>query len=356
MFKFIGRYWQKRRQRFYLKNRWHLVLDLSLGIIIILLFSTLIVFHYYNPFYKVNPIVPVQGQNEFDLNNPPLAFDFSLASPSLRLDEPVELRLIYKNDGKFEIKNISSDLVVVDKNYEIKKIELLDSKAELTNVKINNHHLNIPSLGVGETLVIPLKVYFSNRVKGQRYIKWQVQNEYQVQDHSVKEVFSLENLNVAAEVIASGAVYYNSPQGDQLGAGPLPPVVGLPTNYWVFFDVKSTGDFKDLVLTAKLSKQVELLSRRSVLAGEFNYNKTSKQVIWKIPEIDNQSDSYRVGFEVQFIPELNQLGRNAVLLSNIKFYATDVLINDVSYDVLPDLTSNLDFDRINKGDGEIAQP
>jgi hypothetical protein len=141
MYKFIGRHWQKRRERFYLKNRWHLVLDFSLGIIIVMLIATVLVFHYYNPIFFAKPITPLTSQDQLDLNNPPLIIDFSVTKTSISANGLAELKMIYKNDGKSEIKDIKSDLVVVAKNFEIKKIELKEEGNKTDNLKINKNQL-----------------------------------------------------------------------------------------------------------------------------------------------------------------------------------------------------------------------
>ena len=97
MLKFINRYWQFRRERFYLKNRWHLIIDFSLGVIIILLIAAVISLHFYRP----NLASPFSGtapaKQEIDLNNPPLVVNFSVASSSIRLADGALLKIDLKN-------------------------------------------------------------------------------------------------------------------------------------------------------------------------------------------------------------------------------------------------------------------
>ncbi len=81
-----------------------------------------------------------------------------------------------------------------------------------------------------------------------------------------------------------------------------------------------------------------------------------RQVVWTVEEISAQGDSYRVGFEVQFIPSENQVGQTPNLLTDIICYGRDILINDETYYNLPNITANLDNDRLNKGQGEVALP
>jgi len=352
MFKFIGHHWQRRCERFYRKNRWHLVVDFSLSIIIILLVAALISLRYYHPGVNTNSI-PTPEKAELDLNNPPLVLNFSIASSSVRLADGAEVKINLKNTSTWPLQNIKSSLQTLDKNFSINKIT---SENKSDNITIKDSEIEFGSLGAGEEKAIMLKVFFNDKSETGRVIKWQAENEYTVQGQSIKWELNLPDVILAAELNASAVIYYTSPQGDQLGSGPLPPVIGLPTNYWVFFEIKSQGDFKNLVFSARLPKGVELTDRRSLLAGDFKYNVASRQIIWTVPEIKSSSDNYRVGFQIQFLPTSSQLGKNATLVNGLNYYAIDALTGEEVSSALNALTTNLDFDRLNKGQGEIAQP
>lgn len=356
MFKFIGRHWQKRRERFYQKNRWHLIVDFSLGILVIVLAAILFSFYFYRPEVSLQPTNIIPKKAEINLNNPPLVLNLELTNSSLRLADGAELRLRIKNISKFLVEDIKLDLLVIDRNFTINKIEEISSDEPESKTQISHNQIVISKLKSSEEREVVYKVYFSDKTGISRVIKWQAQSEYNVEGQTIKETFSLRDINLAAELSARAVAYYNSPQGDQLGSGPLPPVVSLPTNYWVFFELKSSGDFKNLVYTAKLPQGVELTDRRSVLAGDLKYNASSRQIVWTVSELKNQSDSYRAGFEIQFTPNALQLGKVVNLLTGINYYAQDTLINEENSGALSNLDTNLNFDRINKGQGEVILP
>lgn len=356
MIKFIKHKWAIRRERFYKKNRWHLVLDISLGLIIILLVAVLITLYSYRPNMSKVINQPLPDRLELDLNNLPLVFDFSVASSSFSISDGAELKINLNNNSKLAVSDIRIDLLTVGNNFSISKLGLVDTSDQNVQIETSNKQIIISSLNPGETKEIKVKVNFRSKDIANRTIKWQAKEEYTVKGQNMKGLVDLPDLYLAAELSAQAVVYYNSPQGDILGSGPLPPLVGLPTNYWVFFEVKSAGEFKNLVFSAKLPKGVELTNKRSLLAGNFTYNTSSRQVIWTVPELKNQSDSYRVGFDIQFIPNAEQFDQIAVLLSNLKCYATDSLTGKTSYVGLIDLNTNLDFDQINKGEGKIGRP
>lgn len=366
MFKFIKsnfwrrnwffRHWKHRQEIFYKKNRWHFILDLSGVVIIIILLIATISLHFYRLDSSKIINQPLPPRLELDLNNPPLSVDFLVSSPSLSLADGTELKVTLINSGNFLIKDLKINLLALENNFSVDRIESVAEQNNSSVLKINNKQLIIDSLGIGEKRQVDIKVYFKSKDLSSRVIKWQAQTEYSTGGQIVRSSVNLSDLFLNAELSAQAAVYYNSPQGDELGSGPLPPLIGLPTNYWIFFDVKSAGDFKNSVFSAKLPRGVELTDRRSLLSGDFKYNTSSRQVVWTIPELKNQKDDYRVSFEVQFIPTEDQFEKTAIILDNIKCYAYDSLTGKENYKELDSLDTNLDFDRINKGSGEIGRP
>lgn len=353
IFKNIGRYWQRRRDRLYFKSRWNLIFDISLGVIIILLLAALITISLYKPnlgdIFK--PVV--EEKYNLDINNPPLDFDFSEPKPLKSLDELVLLNISFRNNSPVEIKDLKISLLPVDKNFYIDNIKAAQSTS---SVEISGQEIIAGDLMARGRQDVSLEVLWKARSGADKTIKWQAQAEYFVQGQFVKEVFELKDIKIASQLQGKAVAYYHSPQGDQLGSGPLPPLVSLPTNYWVFFNVKSDGAFRNLVFSAKLAPGVELTDNRSLLAGDFSYNPSLRQIIWTVPEIQAGTDSYRLGFEVQFIPTENQLGKTPVLLSDLKYYAHDPILAEESYYNLNNITTNLDDDRLNRGQGEVALP
>lgn len=360
IFKNLGRYWQRRRDRLYFKSRWNLIFDISLGVIIILLLVALFIFNSYKPdlgdiFKPTTPVV--EEKYNLDINNPPLDFDFSASKPLKNIQEKTSLIVELRNSSPVEVRDIKVNLLTSDKNFYIDSIEstgVSDQAGPL--VKISGQQMVIDSILPNERQEIGLVISWKAKSGAGKIIKWQSQTEYFVKGQVVKEVFDLNDIQIASELQAEAAVYYHSPQGDQLGSGPLPPLVSLPTNYWAFFNVTGDGVFRNLVFSAKLAPGVELTDNRSLLSGNFSYNPSLRQIIWTVPEVQANNDSYRIGLEIQLIPTENQLGKTPVLLSDLKYYATDPILGEESYYNLDNLTTNLDKDRLNRGQGEVALP
>lgn len=348
MFKLIHRHFLWRLERFYSKSHWHLVLELSLLIIIICLAVSTIILYRYRPnlpsfgFY-VRPVL--------DLNNPPLNLEFTLAEQAISLNDGVDLKIVFKNNGPTVIANLKLTLETSDANFSVKKIE---NTANDNRLEIDNQIINFTKIPAGQGGEVELKIYFASRQSEARVINWRGRSEYSVSDQIIKDDFSLPALKVKAELSVSEAAYYTSPQGDQLGVGPLPPLVGIPTDYWIFWEAQSQYDWTNLVMAARLPKGVELTGKRSLLAGDFNYNPETRQLIWKIPSLAGRPESYRLGFEVQLVPTKDQVGQVLPLLSGPKYYATDVLIGTDTGGTLEALSTDLSKDRFNAGQGKVV--
>jgi hypothetical protein len=219
--------------------------------------------------------------------------------------------------------------------------------------KINGTKITIEEIPAGATSSKFLKIYFKENVKNAKLIGWQANSEYYFYKQLFKNIIPLANIKIAATVTAGAAAYYNSPQGDQLGSGPLPPVVGLPTNFWIFFKAEPSGDFNSFIMSAKLPKNVSFTDNYSLLAGNLSYNKDTRQVIWQVDSLTAAGNDYRAGFELELIPDSGQVNKNALLVSDIKFQAQDTFSGLKDSGSLNSLDTGLDEDPINQGNGKV---
>lgn len=349
MIRIIHRYFRGRWERFYIKSRWHLVLDLSLSLVIIILAIAVFTLYFYRPNLAWLGLGNVY-QPIVDLNNPPLEFNFSVATSTVRTEEGVALKINFKNNGLSVINNLSLALNGNDNNFTINKLEIAEDSAQGV---IQGRTLIFQRIASGESGEVQLKVYFNVKDIAQRTLGWQASSEYTFGGQILKENITLPPLTLTADLTVKSYAYYTSPQGDQLGIGPLPPIVGLPTSYWIFWEAKSAYDFKNLVFSARLPQGVELASGRSLLSGEFNYSSSSRQIIWKVSDLKGNDDSYRLSFEVQLTPAASQIDQILPLLNNFRYYAVDALTGEEINNTLAPLDTDLAADRFNSGQGRV---
>jgi hypothetical protein len=320
-------------------------------IVIVCLIIASIVLFLYRPGFLFNlSSFGSHAQPVVDVNNPPLNIEIAPAGDTINLDEGIALQIKLKNNGAASISDLKITLETTDTDFSVKKIEKTDDQAGLS---LNDKTIVLAKLAIGMKKEIEVKAYF-NRKNEKRVINWQARIEYSFGGQVLSSTISLPSLRTSAEIKLSDAAYYTSPQGDQLGIGPLPPLVGIPTNYWIFFEAQSDADWNNLVVSARLPKGVELTDSRSLLAGDFNYNPETRQLFWKIPAFIGRTESYRLGFEVQLLPTADQIGKVMTLLDGPRYYATDVLTGQEKSGSLDKLTTDLDKDRFNSGQGQVV--
>lgn len=123
----------------------------------------------------------------------------------------------------------------------------------------------------------------------------------------------------------STAARYFGPSGDQLGIGPIPPLVGETTSYWIVWTVGPTdADLKDLVLRGELGPNVRATGRyASIIPGDFIGSGAS--VEWTIPSLPTTGhDPVTFAFEVLFKPTGDQRGTVPVLVRSSTANAIEV--------------------------------
>lgn len=170
-----------------------------------------------------------------------------------------------------------------------------------------------------------------------------------------REIYSNSLKFLSDLSVSSKAVYYST-QGDQLGIGPLPPIVDVPTRYWIFWEVDNIGNrLENLSVSAVLPDNVYWTDQKSLVAGKVRYGETTKKVVWNVDEIASKDGEYRAGFEIELIPVVADTGRVVDILKDIKFSAFDAFAGKEISGDLPTLNTDLKDDGIASGQGKVLK-
>lgn len=156
------------------------------------------------------------------------------------------------------------------------------------------------------------------------------------------------NLKVQASVL------YNSLQGDQLGSGPIPPIATIPTTYWLFFKAENNGNEVDnFLMSAKLPSNVVFTGNKTLSAGTISYQEDRHLLVWRVNTLAKEKSSYSAGMEISLTPTIQQVGKNCELVNSIRYSADDLEADTELSGNLKSMTSALDFDKINQGQGKV---
>ncbi|EKD47224.1 MAG: hypothetical protein ACD_66C00167G0005 [uncultured bacterium] len=144
---------------------------------------------------------------------------------------------------------------------------------------------------------------------------------------TVQTVGSRFDLPLTSPVTMSSFGRYWAPSGDQLGRGPVPPIVGETTKYWIFWNIEeTTNTLSNLTLEAELGTNVTMTGRQSVSTGS-SITQSHGTVYWSIPELDPTlppgSAVVGIAFEVAITPSQDQVGTKPTLLGPTFLRASD---------------------------------
>lgn len=234
-----------------------------------------------------------------------------------RPGELIPYSLEYKNDGDLTLTNVSFALIsedgIVAEKINLSETTLApgDKFTSTANVRLPQTlpgalaTKNNPALGFG--FVIKGKLGTDNVTISSP--KWSVK--------------------IASTLGISATARYYSAEGDQLGRGPLPPLVGKTTKYWVFFNVTNTTNNVDNVsVTGTLPANISYTGKATVSAGDpIIFDPGTRTVTWNAGSVapfpGSATDAVGAGFEVALTPTANQTGTYPALLSNIKINGSD---------------------------------
>ncbi len=248
-----------------------------------------------------------------------------------------------KNTAEEEISNLS--LAFISKRETMSVVSLSTTAEDF--ITVNNsltYNKNLASQEeVNPTIVIQLEAKGFNL---NDFLSLNIKVAYKMGGKDFNYFMALPNLKMNSNLSVNSAAYYYGPQGDQLGIGPLPPQVDIPTTYWVIWEANNLGnDLSNFEVSADLPVNVVWLDQKSVVEGDVSYSPVSRRVLWQVDKIGQTGGNFRVSFAISLVSRNQDIGTEPVLLSNIKFQAQDLYTDDLISKNLANITTNITEDR-----------
>lgn len=354
MIKKITHYLNKRFNRFYRRSRIYMIVDIALIAVVIILAALLLRLYAFQPEISLAPWSKPAPKEEINLDNPPLDLNYDVATTNIHWQEGAILTLRLKNNSSQLLTDIKLNLISRSNSFSLSRLEFsTEQKTSLSGIEIKGFDLFLNELAPGTDREVNLLVKFKKENNNSRIITGRIDSEYKVLGQTIKETLDLIDLHVASEILVKADAYYTSPQGDQLGAGPFPPITTLPTTFWVFFQADTVADFNNFVMSGRLPNNVEYTGNQSLLSGKLNYNADARQIIWQVEKVSPDSGSYRAGFEVTLTPSEADIDSYATLVNSIRFQSKDIFTGLTVSGNLPAIDTSLKKDTINSGDGIV---
>lgn len=186
-----------------------------------------------------------------------------------------------------------------------------------------------------------------------------VRSYYQATVNKVEELTSSKNFdsktivntfNSNTELSAQGR--YFDEQGQAVGSGPLPPLVGQTTTYQIVWQIKNSfNELTDINVSAELPAGVTLNQGGHVDAGEIT--QAGSKISWNVNRMPTSIDHLTATFLVSVTPESKDLNKLLTLVKESTLTASDketsgnVTITDAP------ITTDLTGDEAAKGKGLV---
>lgn len=263
----------------------------------------------------------------------------------------VNSTLTFNNAGKSDISNLAF-------NFESKRTTMGVSSVTTTNKDFtvaNNSLTYNKNLLTGEKKDVDLMINLEHRGSDLNdWLNLNVTVVYTMDGKQFKYSVPMPKLKINSNLTVTSAGYYYGPQGDQLGIGPIPPQVDIPTTYWVIWEANNLGnDIANFEVSADMPANVVWLDQKSVVAGDVTYSPVSRRILWQIDKLDQTGGNYRASFAISLVPRTEDLGTVPNLLSSIQFKAKDLYTDDILTNKLANITTNIEKDRQAAGKGKV---
>jgi len=247
----------------------------------------------------------------------------------------VPIRVYWKNASQSTLKSLrlvlKSDPGIVD----------LTKTARENNLRVSDGHLVVdsarrtalssadPNVEDSFTLNIYLKQSFG--LYGSTVKNWLLQPSLELTSEQAGQGFTAPGtgltLPIATEISMTATARYYTSEGDQLGRGPLPPVVGETTRYWIFVQfTNSINPIEDVTFRAELSPGTTYSGNQSVTIGR-PISAAGNTLTWSQTDIPAQTQT-GLYFGVEVTPGAGSVGQNLNLVKNIFLTTTDAITGE----------------------------
>jgi hypothetical protein len=260
------------------------------------------------------------------------------------------------NGGQYNIENVSLRLTFPDSLWDLKSIAPKIGRLENNILIIDNQNqaaLNLIMPAEKKTLTLKIKTLSASAATIPPELNISAEVTYEVNGtivtvHPTDAILKLSsNLNVRA------FARYFTPEGEQLGRGPLPPVVGKETRFWIFLQLlNDVNAMEDVTITARVPANVDWTNRTDVPVGSaVAFDPGTRKISWSISKVKVNPGNIGAAFEVALTPTAGEIGQFAALLDNIVITGRDSFTKERISQSVNSVTTDLVMDTLGQEKG-----
>ncbi len=216
----------------------------------------------------------------------------------------------------------------------------------------------ITQIAAGEqiSVTVPLQVQNQQRV-AVGFTPWLRYRQASVGPVSV--AFQPYSQRITANLGFQSFARYYTAEGEQLGIGPIPPIVGFPTHYRIFWQLDPfPHTLQDVIITAKLPSNVAWAGDTcsSVFGQSPQFNAANRLATWTLETVETgRTLPVFTHFCAIITPTAQQVGTSPLLMYDITASGTDQVTGRTVTITMPNITTNLTADPKAAGQG-VVQP
>lgn len=318
---------------------------------------------------KEYPVISVTKNIAVDPS--PLAFRIGLGSAKEAVEPGEELTYFiqYKNNTNVSLEDAVVSAHLTGEMFDMGTLETNGAADLLANTLIWSpaqvKALEILEPGEEGQVSFTVKVKGDYPVKGKNFV---LKVDARIESPTVPPPLNISrtvNLGavetkVTGKLVAEAGAYFRDAAARVVNSGPLPPKVGVPTNFTIHWDLANFGtDLNDVEVKARLGDGVSFVSKVKNNAGsDLQFDSATREVIWKINEVRagavDPDQKPQAIFQVEATPSVSQLGQYVVLLGSTEVSAKDNFTGSDLRSGLSPLTTRLEKDlTVHPNDGLV---
>jgi hypothetical protein len=321
---FFARPFKARYEKLYRERQHHLVIDALFVVVIILLcvLNFVLVFRKNDlPFANLisNYFHPSQAKLEMNL------FVNSKNDTAASLGEKLNNILTLKNNSGAALTNLEVKVKLQGVGIDEKTIV---SKGKFVNgnlVWTAEENEALKSLRPGEEISFDFNFQVKEKISlanptiiSQAFVSGFIGGQ------TFSEQSAENRLKISSDFSVTPTSAYFTPEGDQIGTGEWPPLVGAETSLRVFLPITNTINKVDQIeIVAKLAPEVFLAGQPVVNAGSaMEFNSETNELTWRLASVSTSASAV-ASFEVKFTPTENNLNQKIKLLDSVQISGLD---------------------------------
>ncbi len=138
------------------------------------------------------------------------------------------------------------------------------------------------------------------------------------------------HIPIETSLAVKGSVRYFSPEGDQIGRGPLPPIYGKTTRYITFINPSSSiHPVENAVIKILLTPDARFSKILPHSYGETSLDSDSNALVWNIrtltPTLGHQEEQVGIAIEIDFTPLSNKKISSHDIFKEVSFVGIDAI-------------------------------